>query len=148
LVAFFFRNLGRHSSWYSRRAVSAASATGTTRSFPPFPITRRNPALASTFSILKPTSSEARKPAAYRSRSIARSRIPSGVPRSGAERRLSTSVTVRYLGRGRPTKGARTSDMGLAGRTPSRTRNLKKERTEESCRATLREESPRSDVRN
>jgi hypothetical protein len=104
--------------------------------------------LASTFSIRRDTTSEARSPAAYRSRSIARSRIPSGVPRSGAERRLSTSLTVRYFGRGRPIEGARTSETGLAGRTPSRTRNLKKDRTEETWRATLREESPRSEVRN
>src|SRR3972149_6721922 len=64
LVAFSLRNFGRPSFPYSRSAARAASATGTTRSFPPLPSTRKKPALASTFSIRSVTSSEARSPAA------------------------------------------------------------------------------------
>src|SRR3990172_3961956 len=47
---------------YSERAARAASATGTTRSLPPFPSTYRNPAFPSTFSSRRVTTSDARSP--------------------------------------------------------------------------------------
>src|SRR3989304_618289 len=122
----------------------AGLATGTTRSFPPLPRTRRNPAWASTFSIRSDTTSEARSPDAYKSSSIARSRIPSGVSPSGADRRESTSDRVRYLGSGRPVFGPLASEIGFRDRIPSRTRYLKNDRTVETWRAALRAESPSS----
>src|SRR3990172_2662177 len=141
---FFFRNRGRPRCTYSWSVSRAGWATGTTRSFPPLPRTRKKPAFASTFSSRSVTTSEARRPDAYMSSSIALSRIPSGVSPSGADRRCSTSDRVRYLGRGRPVLGPLASEIGLAGRIPSRTRYLKNDRTVETCRAALRAERPSS----
>jgi len=50
--------------------------------------------------------------------SIARSRTPSGVCPSGAASRRSTCVRVRYFGRGRPSRGALTSETGDAATAP------------------------------
>src|SRR3990170_3529031 len=144
LAAFFLRNRGRPCFMYSFSVSRADWATGTTRSFPPLPRTRKKPAFASTFSIRSDTTSEARSPDAYMSSNIALSRIPSGVSLSGAERRDSTSDRVRYLGSGRPVFGPLASEIGFRGRIPSRTRYLKNDRTVETWRAALREESPSS----
>src|SRR3990172_3689069 len=120
---------------YPERPPRAPSPTGTTRSLPPFPSTYRNPAFPSTFSSRRVTTSDARSPEAYISVSIARSLTPSGDRSSGAASSSETWVRVRYFGRGRPIRGALTSETGLAGRIPSRTRDRKKESIVETCAA-------------
>ena len=56
---------------------------------------------------------------------MARSRRPWGLPSSGAPRSLSTSPTVRTLGRASQVEGEVSSEEGSFLKKPLRTRNLK-----------------------
>ena len=55
---------GRPSSRYRRRALAAAPPSGTTRSLPPFPVTRTMPSSASTSAISRPHASAGSQAAA------------------------------------------------------------------------------------
>ena len=82
---------GRPSASQASRASRAGSPMGTMRSRRPLPTTWSTPRRRSSRPSGRPTSSETRSPAPYRSSSIARSRRPRGVVAEAAPSSASTS---------------------------------------------------------
>jgi hypothetical protein len=76
----------------------ASSPKGTRRSRAPLPITRSTPSFMPSCTVLICTSSLTRKPLAYISSSMQRSRTPRGCVVSGAASSASTCVSLKVLG--------------------------------------------------
>ena len=115
-------------------AVAAQASIGTIRSLLPLPMHRTKPTSRLTPSILRPTSSETRKPVAYNTSSSARSRSPFGLSVFGASKSLSTSSSDRTLGSGFHQRGCSTVAVGFSVVAFSRIRNLCNPRTAAKAR--------------
>ena len=111
--------------------------TGTTLSLDPFPKIRAKPSSGSIAVMGMEQTSDTRKPLPYISSNKARSRLPSGVPKSGAERKRSISSIVRYSGRRRAVLGLFVSSVKSSLSTPSPTMYRASIRTAESLRDKL-----------
>ena len=90
--------VGRASARYLATQRLATSPNGTSRSLLPLPNTRKTFSDRLTLNTFSVTSSLTRRPLAYISSSMVRSRTPSGVSASGAQSNASTCASVKVLG--------------------------------------------------